>query len=166
MNPTSFDTTVEMPLSAPAHPAMVRAVLCVVCVAAALGGLAVGQPEQLLQTDPELARLLRGMALIKGGILIAALGLLSWRFHWRTSKRLVVVYNGAAAAMSFAAGLIWQLTSILLAAGLFHLGLIVLLVAMLRDNTGRGSIARRRPRKARVANTMATRASPGRSRRG
>lgn len=165
MNPTSFDTTVEMPLSAPAHPSMVRAVLVVVCVAAALGGLAVGHPEQLLQTDPELARLLRGMALIKAGILVAALGLLSWRFHWRTSKRLVVVYNGAAAAMSFAAGLIWQLTSILVAAGLFHLGLVVLLVAMLRDNTGRGGIARRRPRKGRTVNPLA-RVAPGRSRRG
>jgi hypothetical protein len=165
MNPTSFDTTVEMPLQAPTHPSVVRAVLLMVCVVAALGGLAVGHPERLLQTDPELARLLRGMALIKAGILVAALGLLSWRFHWRTSKRLVVVYNGAAAAMSFAAGLIWQLTSILVAAGLFHLGLVVLLVAMLRDNTGRSGIPRRRPRKARTANS-ATRVSPGRSRRG
>lgn len=165
MNPTSFDTTVEIPLSAPTHPAMVRAVLFVVCVAAALAGLAVGRPDGLLQSDPELARLLRGMALIKAGILVAALGLLSWRFHWRTSRRLVVVYNGAAEAMSFAAGLIWQLTSILVAAGLFHLGLVVLLVAMLRDNTGRGGITRRRPRKARTASSL-TRASPGRSRRG
>lgn len=165
MNPTSFDTTVEMPLSAPTHPVVGRAVLLVVCIAAALAALLVGQPERLLQSDPELARLLRGMALIKAGILVAALGLLSWRFHWRTSRLLVVVYNGAVAAMSFAAVLIWQLTSILVAAGLFHAGLVVLLVAMLRDNTSRAGISRRRSRSRRAGHAF-RKASTARSRRG
>lgn len=37
-------------------------------------------PESLLQADAELARLLRGMALIKAAIVVAALAALLWRF--------------------------------------------------------------------------------------
>lgn len=165
MNPTTFESTVEMPMPAPTRPAMVRAALLITCIAAAVAGLAVGHPEKLLQTDPEFARMLRGLSLIKTGILVASLGLLSWRFHWRTSRRLVLLYGAAAAAMSFGVALIWQLTSILIAAGLFNAGLVVLLVAMLRDNTGRAGAPRRRTRATRGANAV-RRVSPRRSRRG
>jgi len=50
-----------------------------VCVAAAAGAAAAGQAGQPLAADPELTRLLRGMALVKAAMVTAGAAALLWR---------------------------------------------------------------------------------------
>jgi len=57
------------------RPLMLRSLMLASCVAAAVAAGTYGHPEILLQTDSDLARLLRGLALIKAAILAAALAL-------------------------------------------------------------------------------------------
>lgn len=104
------------------------------CVLAVLAAAAVARPEPLLQADPELARLLRGMALIKAAIVVAALAALLWRFGRPLSKGLTGAYLAGAWAAAGACMLIWQLEVIATAAVTFHLGELTLLLAAWRDH--------------------------------
>lgn len=104
------------------------------CVLAVVAAAAVGRPEPLLQADPELARLLRGMALIKAAIVVAALAALLWRFGRPLSHGLTGAYLAGAWAAAGASMLIWQLELIPAAAVAFHLGELTLLVAAWRDH--------------------------------
>jgi hypothetical protein len=79
--------------------------------------------------------LLRGMAMIKGFLATAAVGALLWRFGHPLSTRMAVVYLGGAWLAAGAAMLVWQLTLIPLAALVFHLGEITMLVTAWRDRT-------------------------------
>ena len=87
-----------------------------------------GDPDVLRAADPELAFLLRGMALVKGALVLAGLGVLWWRFQWPLSTGTAVGYLSGAWLASGAAVMIWQLTFIAQAALLFHVGEIALLV--------------------------------------
>jgi hypothetical protein len=104
------------------------------CLVAVLAAAAVGRPEPLLQADPELARLLRGMALIKAAIVVASLAALLWRFGRPLSNGLAGAYLAGAWAAAGASMMIWQLGFIPSAAVLFHLGELTLLVAAWRDH--------------------------------
>ncbi|MGB5810156.1 MAG: hypothetical protein WBG86_06475 [Polyangiales bacterium] len=104
------------------------------CVFAVLAAAAVGHPEPLLQADPELARLLRGMALLKAAIVVAALAALLWRFGQPLSNGLTVAYLAGASAAAGACMLIWQLEVTPTAVFTFHLGELTLLVAAWRDH--------------------------------
>jgi hypothetical protein len=104
------------------------------CVLAVLAAAAVGRPEPLLQADPELARLLRGMALIKAAIVVAALAALLWRVGRPLSDGLTGAYLAGAWSAAGACMLIWQLDFIPTAIVMFHLGELTLLVAAWRDN--------------------------------
>ncbi|OYT98438.1 MAG: hypothetical protein CFE40_10815 [Burkholderiales bacterium PBB1] len=104
---------------------------CVVTVALAAW---VGNPAPYLDSGFALGRLLRAMAVIKAGVVLAAISLLWWRF-----KRPVAAHLAAACLIStwLAAGasmLIWQLTAIPLAALTFHAGGLAFLVAAWRDH--------------------------------
>ena len=114
-------------------PAPMRALLLAGCVAsaAAVGWLA--DPAAVLQADPELARLLRGMALIKAAVVLAAIGVLLWRFGGPTTPRTASAYLAGAWMLCGASLLIWQLSAIAFAALLFHTGVLLLLVAAWRD---------------------------------
>jgi len=122
-----------------------RAALLLGCLAAAVLAASVGTPEGFLQTDLQLARLLRGMAAIKASIVIASVCLLSWRFGRSVSARIAAVYLLGAWLASGATVLIWQLTFIPLAAAVFHLGELSLLIAAWRDSGGRGDAGRNGP---------------------
>jgi hypothetical protein len=93
-------------------------------------GIAVwmGDPSGYLQADPALARLLRGMALIKGMLALGAVGAVFWRFAWPVGTFGAAVYLLGSCALVGSTMLIWQLSHIVLAAVLFHgaaLGLLV-----------------------------------------
>jgi hypothetical protein len=110
-----------------------RASLLVGCAAAITLAAWVGNPAPYLSADVELGHLLQGMALIKAGIVFAAMSLL-----WRRFKRPVLPGLAAAYLVGvwFAAGtsmLIWQLTAIPLAAVTFHVGGLVWLLAAWGD---------------------------------
>lgn len=105
---------------APAVSSLWRAGLIIGC-AAALGAAAwVGHPAAYLEDDPTLARLLRGMALIKALVVVGALSAVLWRLGWSISARMAAGYAIATSLLAGSTMLIWQLSYIPLAAVLFH----------------------------------------------
>lgn len=143
MNPTTFESTLETRLWSPSRIVRLRALLLAVCIVAAAVGLVLGYAVGSFSSDVELVRLLRGMAVAQGVILMAVLALLSWRLRWLTFRPLVVSYAAAVGVMSFASALVWQLTFIGVAAFLFHASLVALLVLILRDDVGRARMKAR-----------------------
>lgn len=110
------------------------AVLACVLAAAIAGALAIPTPH--LVADTELAWLLRGMGLIKASLVVAGLGVLAVRLRWPLSGRLTLAYGLCLALLSAATVWIWQLSWIPLAAAVFHLAGLVLLVLAWRDGAG------------------------------
>lgn len=103
-------------------------------IAAGTIALWFGNPAAYLAADPELARLLRGMALIKAGLVVGAMALLLWRLRRPVTARTACVYLLGTWWMAGASMLIWQLTLIPLAAITFHVGELSMLVAAWRDH--------------------------------
>lgn len=110
---------------------LARALLLGGCVLAASAAAWQGDPASYLRADPELARLLRGMALIKSGIALAAIAAVLWRLGWPLTRPATAAgYLGACWVLAGSCMLIWQLTDIAVAAiafdgaGLVLLGLV------------------------------------------
>lgn len=94
---------------------------------------ALGDPRPMLAADPDLARLLRGMALIKGVLVLAAVGVLWWRFRQPLAAGHGTAYLVGAWLAAGATMLIWQLSLIVPAALAFHAGELLLLLTAWRD---------------------------------
>ncbi len=90
-------------------------------------------PSDLMQADPALARVLRGMALIKGVVAVGAASAVFWRLSWPISGAVAGVYLVSTWMLAGAAMLIWQLSSIALAALVFHAALVSMLVVGWRE---------------------------------
>jgi hypothetical protein len=115
-------------------PAMLRLLLIVGCLATVALAAWIGQPEAQSSSDPDLLRLLRGMAMIKGVLVIAAVGVLLWRFGHPLSLQQAGAYLVGAWLAAGASMMIWQLTLIPLAALVFHVGEITMLVTAWLDH--------------------------------
>lgn len=113
--------------------AVLRVALVLGCVASLALAAWVGEPAQYLAQDFELARLLRGMAIIKACLVLAAACLLVWRFGRPTPPRVAGAYLIGIWLVAGASMLIWQLTLIPLAALVFHAGELMLLVVAWLD---------------------------------
>jgi hypothetical protein len=105
------------------------AVVLAVCIGS-IAGIATGS---VTGTDGELARLLRFMAVVKAGMMLAATGLVAWRFGSEMSDRLATGYVLAISLMALSPGLIWNMGSLILASALFHSGLLFGLALAARD---------------------------------
>ena len=116
--------------------AVLRGLLVVVCAASAACAWRAGDPTAALLADPELAQLLRGMAVLKGMMVAAAIGILAWRFGHPIAPRIAVGYLAGIGAMAAATVMIWQLTVLLPAAAIFHAGLFVALIVAWRADGG------------------------------
>ncbi len=81
----------------------------------------------------ELTRLLRFMAVIKGGIALGAVGAVLWRLGSDVSPGRFVAYGACCAVMAAGPGLIWDMAHVGLGAVLLHGGLFALLVLLWRD---------------------------------
>ncbi len=81
----------------------------------------------------ELTRLLRFMAVIKGGMALAAVGAVLWRLGSDVSLGRFVTYGTCCAAMAAGPGLIWGMAHVGLGALLLHGGLFALLVLLWCD---------------------------------
>ena len=115
------------------HALRLRTGLLLAC-AVAIGVAAwVGDPSSYLQADPALARLLRGMALLKGMIAIGAVAAVYWRLAWPVHRRVAVTYLITASLLTGSTMLIWQLSYIVLAAVLFHLAALTMLIVGWRE---------------------------------
>lgn len=129
----STATRAAVPIGRRSVPLRWGGVLLAGGVLAAATGLVLGDPSSLLARDPELGRLLRGMALIKAALVAVAMAAIVWRLRRPASTPVAVAYVAGAWTMSFATALIWQLTAIPGAALLFHVGEIGLLLLAWRD---------------------------------
>ena len=121
----------------PAAAHLSRAALLYAAVGAAgLGGFVAGRwagsGSEGMQW--QLVFLLHFMALVKGAMVLGALGLTQWRLRRPASDRLALGYGVALAAMALAPGLIWSLDAIALGAACFHAGLLLFLVLAWRDD--------------------------------
>jgi hypothetical protein len=94
-------------------------------------------PAAYIAADPALARLLRGMAVIKGAAVLGAVFAVFWRFGWRVSLPVSLSYIAGSWLLAGTTMLIWQLTLIPPAAVVFHAALIAMLVTAWRDDNKR-----------------------------
>ena len=106
----------------------------------------VGEPSTLAQSDPELARLLHGMALIKAAMTVAAIGLAWWRLGRPIHPAVAIATGLAIVAMAAATVSIWRLVALLPAALVFHAGLFTLLFLAARGSAGAFATRPRRSR--------------------
>jgi hypothetical protein len=113
-----------------------RGLLLAGCVMAMALAAARTDPAAYVRADPALAHLLRGMALLKGGIVAVALALVLWRFGWRVGKFTSAVYLVTCWTLTGTTMLVWQLTAIPAAAVAFHGALIGMVLAAWRDDLG------------------------------
>lgn len=108
--------------------------LLLVVTASALALAAVLGPGTASSTvEPDLARLLRYMALLKGLFAVIALGFGYWRLARPAALWRKAVYVGGPSVMAGAALCLWQLQSASLAAAGLHIGLFALIAAALTD---------------------------------
>ena len=103
-------------------PGMLRALLLSGCALAAAIAVWYGMPETTFRVDRDLAFLLRGLALIKVSLVLAAVGVLWWRLGHAIERGAAAGYLAGAFLMSAGSGLIWQPTLVGLAALAFHIG--------------------------------------------
>lgn len=111
-----------------------RALLVIGSAVLLAAALLAFEPAAYWARDPELYRLLRGMAVLKAGLAALALSAVWWRLGRVSVRRsFAATYTATVWALALASGLIWQLTAIMVASALFHVATIVLLVAAWRD---------------------------------
>jgi hypothetical protein len=115
------------------RPERLRAVLIVGCAIFIGVALHLGDPVAYARADPDLARLLRAMALIKGAIAIAAVAAVFWRAGWEVSKPVAASYLLGCWVLAGSAALIWQLAYIASAAIAFHAAALALLLVAWRE---------------------------------
>jgi len=82
----------------------------------------------------DLARLRRMMALLKAAIAIVAMGVVWWCFQFPTRPRLALGYVASSWLMAAGSVVMWQLTHLIAAAVVFHVGLALVLLSGWRDN--------------------------------
>ena len=120
---------------APAVP--YRAILLAMIAAAGAAGFAVTGADAtraaVRDAGPELAQLLRMMALLKVALAAGALGLVDWRLRQPVSPRLAAAYLAGAGLMAVGPGLIWDMAHVVLGAVLLHAGLALMIVLACTD---------------------------------
>lgn len=130
---TSVHDRSRHPTTGLSTPLFRRGALLVFCSASVALAAALGHPDAAILGDPQLAFLLRGMAALKALMVLAAAAVCFWRLGRPTPFRTAAVYVVGSAALAGASMLIWRLSSIPLAAVVFHLAGFAILVAAWRD---------------------------------
>jgi hypothetical protein len=99
-----------------------------------LSGLVIGQiTTPAAAIEPELTRLLRFMAVVKLGMVSGATWLVAWRLSWPCPPYLARGYLIALALTAICPGLIWFMSYLPGAIGVFHVGTLLGIVLALRD---------------------------------
>jgi hypothetical protein len=98
--------------------------------AAAFAGATTGRTGA---ADPDLARLLHAMTLLKGVLQLLGLGALAWRFRRPVAPGFGAGYLACAWGASAALGAMWWQAAPLLTAVVLHGAAVVLLVLASRD---------------------------------
>ena len=124
-----------VPVASPLTPrsGLARPLLVLLVVAASVGAGVAAIRAPSIAMDPDLARVIRAMALIKGGFALAAFAGCLWRLGrparpWRTA-----VYVAGPPLMTAGAIGLFSLQGLFAAAVGLHLGLLAVLAAALTD---------------------------------
>lgn len=134
--PTSITPSAPPRASVPAsglRPLASRIALLATCLGAGLASAALADPAAMAGVEPELVLLLRGMAVLKAGLALAAVALAFWRFGRPVSLLSAAGYVVGVSTLVAASVLIWFLSFIAGAAIAFHVGALGLLVLAWRD---------------------------------
>ncbi len=110
--------------------------LTFLAVCAFAGSAATYFSDGVQNSDPDLATLLRGMAIIKTAILLGVGAAIWWRlgFTIRPSYAVSYIFFGAIGVAG--AALVWNIAGLGLAPFLFDGGLLGFLILSLRDDNG------------------------------
>jgi hypothetical protein len=103
----------------------------------ALAGLVIASllvPNGALSAEPELLRIIRAMALIKGAMLVAALALLLWRCNEPLPLRPAGLYCLGTALAAAGCMAIWKVSFIGFSSVAFYAGVALLGVGALREH--------------------------------
>ena len=133
----------SLSVAAPAHYARApgaaprRAVFTTLVVAALAAGFmatsAHSEAVAIQRAGPELTRLLRGMAALKGLMTAAAFAATFWRFGTPVPVARLIAYTLAAAAMALGPGLVWGMAHLYAGSIAMNGGMIALVVVFWRD---------------------------------
>ncbi len=121
-----------------------RVGLVVTVMLATAAGLALVEPSAALTADPELSRLLRGMAVVKLAFALPIAAAVWWRLGQPASARLAAIYIAIVAGAFAALAMVWRLSEPGLASLMFHASLIGFAITALREP---GLVARLSPRR-------------------
>jgi hypothetical protein len=127
-----------------------RLALLLSCALASVAVLLLAEPSGVQSADPDLARLLKGMAIIKTALLVLAGSAIWWRLGWPIGSGLAAGYILSATVAAAGAALVWSLTGLAFAPFLFDGGLLAFLILSLRDDNGPWLRALARMRSRRV----------------
>ncbi len=119
------------PFAAETRPARTILVLATILALVIAGATALGPPAMV--GDPDLARVLRFMAAMKGIFALAGLAACYWRLGRPATAWRVAIYVAGPPAMAGGALALFFYHDVALAAGSLHLGLFAVLAAMLTD---------------------------------
>ncbi|MEM9176755.1 MAG: hypothetical protein AAGC67_16140 [Myxococcota bacterium] len=119
--------------AAATRPGVLRCVLLLGCAIAAAAPLAWADPTAAAAHAPDLARLLRGMALVKAVFVTAGAALLLWRFGHPIARKTAALYLVAVWAGASATTMIWGLAQLVGASVLFHAAFLLVVLLAIRD---------------------------------
>ena len=118
---------------------LVLSTLAMLALAATLGSGAAAST-----VEPDLARLLRFMAVLKGVFAVVALVVCYWRLARPTAAWREIVFVGGPGLMAAGALCLWNIQSAGLATAGLHVGMFALLAAGLTDEAFIPALRRRR----------------------
>ncbi len=110
-----------------------RSILLLATLTAVALAAWLGEPRPSIAADPDLAFLLRGMAVIKAAIASAVLALVWWRAGQPAPMARFLAYTLATALLAAMAVLVWQLAVVLMTSVVFHATLLSLGILALGD---------------------------------
>jgi hypothetical protein len=110
-----------------------RAILLLAVAGAGAASAVFAAAGSALPADADLVLLVRFMAVVKAMMALAAAGLVWWRLGSGIGTGLAAGYIAAVTLMATSPGVVWSMTSPILASALFHSGLLFALALAARD---------------------------------
>jgi len=130
-------TSGAAPSAALFSPPMARRIfLLLISCAAGAGAIDAAAPASsaaVAHAGADLTRLLRFMAVLKGGIAVAAGAAVFWRLGAAITLPWFAAYAAACGAMAAGPGVIWAMVHVGLGAILLHGGLLAVILLLWRD---------------------------------
>ncbi len=118
------------------NPFLLRMAFLAACALAAAAAVYSAGTDVAQSADPDLDKLLRGMAIIKSVILLFGGAAIWWRLGSAIRPSIAAGYIFCAAIATGGAALVWNIAHLAIAPFLFDGGLLAFLILALRDDNG------------------------------